>query len=105
MPDDGATDAKVVSFPTSTEALGRAIDVSQNGECFKAWFSVEISKVFVEGSGFPDSFSYLMFSPDLFAFFVFIRAKALLHFRQSVYAGRFSRKCFCGNITAGSECS
>ncbi|KAL8506117.1 hypothetical protein ACS0TY_017108 [Phlomoides rotata] len=33
MSDEGAiTDAKVVSFPTSTEMLGRAIDLSQNGQ-------------------------------------------------------------------------
>lgn len=33
LPDDGAgTEAKAVSYPTSTEALGRGIDLMQNGQ-------------------------------------------------------------------------
>jgi hypothetical protein len=32
LPDDGiSTEGKVFSYPTSTEALGRGIDVVQNG--------------------------------------------------------------------------
>lgn len=35
LSDDGVgNDAKVVSFPTSTELLGRGIDLTQSGEFF-----------------------------------------------------------------------
>lgn len=33
LPDDAAdSEMKVISYPTSTEALGRAIDLMQNGK-------------------------------------------------------------------------
>lgn len=33
LPEDGAgSESSVVSFPTSTEALGRGIDLTQNGK-------------------------------------------------------------------------
>lgn len=36
--DDGViTDPKVISFPTSTELLGRGIDISQNGEYYRVF--------------------------------------------------------------------
>lgn len=35
LPDDGVTsEGKVISYPTSIEALGQGIDVAQNGTFF-----------------------------------------------------------------------
>lgn len=35
LPDDGiSTEGKVFTYPTSTEVLGRGIDVGQNGKFF-----------------------------------------------------------------------
>ena len=35
LPEDGiSTEGKVISYPTSTEALGRGIDMVQNGKFY-----------------------------------------------------------------------
>ncbi len=39
LPDDGiSTEGKVISYPTSTEALGRGIDMVQNGNSMERRF-------------------------------------------------------------------
>ncbi|GFP89974.1 kinesin-3 [Phtheirospermum japonicum] len=53
LSDDGAgTDAKVVSFPTSMEALGRGIDLTQNGQKHSFTFD----KVFMPDNSQVDVF-------------------------------------------------
>ncbi|RVW87140.1 Kinesin-like protein KIN-14C [Vitis vinifera] len=47
LPEDGAgSESSVVSFPTSTEALGRGIDLTQNGQIYPFTFD----KVFAHGA-------------------------------------------------------
>lgn len=54
LPDDGVTEATVIAYPTSTEALGRGIDLIQSGQkypfTFDKVFSHEASQqdVFIE---------------------------------------------------------
>ncbi|XP_057790680.1 kinesin-like protein KIN-14N isoform X1 [Salvia miltiorrhiza] len=52
LSDDGEDDAKVVSFPTSMEAQGRGIDLSQNGQKHSFTFD----KVFVPDNSQEDVF-------------------------------------------------
>lgn len=53
LPEDGAgSESSVVSFPTSTEALGRGIDLTQNGQIYPFTFD----KVFAHGASQQDVF-------------------------------------------------
>lgn len=43
LPDDNSSgDGKLLSYPTSTEALGRAVDILQNGN-----FLIELSHCYI----------------------------------------------------------
>ncbi|KAM6553693.1 hypothetical protein CsatB_014455 [Cannabis sativa] len=52
LPDDGSSDGKIISFPTSMEAFGRGIDLVQTGQ--KHSFSFD--KVFVPDASQEDVF-------------------------------------------------
>ena len=84
LADDSAAEAKVISYPTSTEFFGRGIDLMQSGKFLTKknilFVSCYLIFVVLHKEGWIPSIR------NLSRAFIIIRPKAFVHLRQSVYA-------------------